>query len=263
MTVSAVKSDEFRVTIAVMPRQNEAVSLAMETEASKTRSFAIAFLVDAEDLRQLQNVLTEVGDSLEYQVTFSDGHTRQFHDVEEIIKQPNSRDCSIGSLIAGVTGRRKQSAYVVLSTLGDEGLTSPSVEYTINGTHRDIVFWGNKLDAWTAGIRQWYSIFYHGALLFLLFGLVAFGPPVLWKSVSPHLFSEGFLKSHGWLSLIVVGSFWVGIYWLFKLFPRATFAVGQGAKRHQSFTYLRTVILAAFALSFLASLLANWFTRHP
>ena len=70
------------------------------------------------------------------------------------------------------------------------------------------MFWGDKLDEWTAGIRQWYSIFYHGALLFLLLGFVVGGPPSLWKTISPHVFSEAFLKSHSWLPAIaIIGQF--------------------------------------------------------
>ena len=120
-----------------MARQNEAVVPSMEAEASKTRSLDIAFLVDADHLRQLENVLREVGDSVEYQMRFSDGHALQCRSLEEVLKQPNSRARAVISLIAGVTGRGKQSAYVVLkdapaqsgSVLSSESSASPSVEY--------------------------------------------------------------------------------------------------------------------------------------
>lgn len=249
-----------------MPRQSEVLTPLMKTEASKTCSFAIAFVADSEHLRQLQNMLREVGESLEYQVKFSDGSTRQYRDIEEVLKEPNARARAIVSFSAGVKGRSKQSANIVLSTLvpnsTDEGLRSPSVEYNINGTHKDVGFWGPKLDEWVAGIRQWYSLFYHGVLLFVLMAVVIGGPPSLWKSASPHLLSEAFLKAHSWLGAIFLISSWAAIYWLFKLFPRATFAIGQGARRHHFVQYLRTSVLVAFGVSVLASLLANWLTRH-
>ncbi len=122
----------------------------MQTEASKTRSLEIAFLVDEESLRRLEKLLREIGDSLEYQVKFSDGHTLQFRNIEEVLKLPNTRTRSIVSLISGVTGRAKRSAYVVLKDptsqpskfllLGETSSDSPSVEYTINGTQRDVIF---------------------------------------------------------------------------------------------------------------------------
>jgi hypothetical protein len=256
--------------IYLMARQSEAPAPAMQTEASKTRSLEIAFLVDAEHLRQLENVLRQAGDSLEYQVKFSDGHTVQYHDIEDVLRQPNSQTRSIVSLIAGVTGRGKQSAYVVLKDkpaqssfpLADGTSTSPSAEYTVNGTQKNVIYIGDKLDEWTAGIRQWYSVFDHGVPLLLLFGAIIVGPIWLWNNASSLLFSPTFLKSHSWLQGTTVVSLWVGIYWLFKLFPRATFAIGQGARRHQFFTYLRTAVLGTFILSVMASVLANWLTRH-
>jgi hypothetical protein len=254
-----------------MTPQNEAGGPTMRTEASKTRAFELAFLVDPEQLRQLERILRQVGDSLEYQVKFSDGHTLQYHDLGEVLKQPNSRARSIVSVIAGVTGRGKQSAFVVLkdkpvqssySPLGDRPSTPPSVEYTVNGTQKDVIYVGDKLDEWISGIRQWYSIFDRGIPLLLLVGAIILGPIWLWNSASPHLFSSAFLKSHDWLQGAIVVSLWVTIYWTFKLFPRATFAVGQGSQRHQFFTYLRNGVLGAFLLSVLASLIANWMTRH-
>lgn len=241
----------------------------MGTEASKTRSLDIAFLLDAENLTQLENTLKEIGDAIEYQVKFSDGHTLQFRSAEEVLKQPNSRARSIMSLIAGVSGRGKQSVYVVLkdppkssSTFGNSAPSSPSVEYTITGTQKNVIYLGDRLDEWAAGIRQWYSVFYRGFLALVLFAAIVAGPIWLWNNASPHLFSPAFLKSHDWLQGASLVSLWVGVYWLFKLFPRATFGIGQGVKRHQFFVYLRTSVLLGFALSSLASVLANWLTAH-
>lgn len=252
-----------------MTFQNEATGQAMQTEASKTRSFELAFLVDPEHLKQLEPILLELGNSLEYQVKLSDGHTLQYHNLNEVLKEPNSRKKSIVSLIAGATGRGKQSAFVVLkdkpartsySPLGDHAPTSPSVEYTINGTQKDVVYIGEKLDEWVSGVRQWYSTFEHGIPLLLLVALIVAGPIWLWSKASPHLFSAAFLKLHDWLQGATIVAIWVAIYWTFRLFPKATFAIGQGARRHQFFTYLRNGVLGAFVLSALASLLANWLT---
>jgi hypothetical protein len=251
-----------------MPVQHDATG-AMQTEASKTRSLDIAFLVDADNMRQLQDVLRKVGDSFEYQVRFSDGHALQYHDIEEVLKQPNSRARSIVSIIAGATGRSKQSAYVVLkdqpsqsgSNFGANTSSSPSVEYTLTGTQKDVIYIGDKLDEWTEGIRQGYSIFYSGVFQLLFTAAVIAFPIALWVYASPHLFLPAFLKAHDWVGLAFMASLWTGEYWLFKLFPRATFAIGQGARRHQFFTYLRTGVLGAFVLSLVASLLANWLTR--
>lgn len=252
-----------------MARQNEAVVPVMEAEASKTRSLDIAFVVGVDDLRQLENMLREVGDALEYQVRFSDGHALQFRDVADVLKLPNSRARAIVSLIAGVTGRGKQSVYMVLKDapvqysgiLGTSSGPSPSVEYTITGTQKNVIYLGDKFDEWTAGIRQWYSAFYRGVLSFALAAAIIAVPIWLWSTAAPHIFSATFLKAHDWLQIATIISLWVAIYWTLKLFPRATFAFGQGTQRHQFFIYLRNSVLGAFGLSALASLLANWLTR--
>lgn len=253
-----------------MPRQGEGATPAMETEASKTRSLEIAFLVDADSLRQLENLLREVGDSLEYQVRFSDGHAIQYHDVEEILKQPNHRMRSIVSLIAGVTGRGKQSAYVVLkdkpaqaSSSFGASTSSPSVEYTVTGTQKNVIYFGDKLDAWNVGIRQWYSAFYRGILSLLLGGAILAGPFLLWQYPFSHLFSQAFLKSHAWLPGAFIVGLWTSAFGISKLFPRATFAIGQGLKRDRALTYLKTVVLAAFIISVLGSAVANWLFPRP
>jgi hypothetical protein len=49
-------------------------------------------------------------------------------DIEEVIKQPNSDERSIVSLIAGTADKKAKSAYVVLRKVD-----SPSLEYTISG----------------------------------------------------------------------------------------------------------------------------------
>src|SRR5713226_4026215 len=72
----------------------------MKNEASKTRSLKIAFVVNAEHLRQLANVLGKASKQLEYTVGFSDGTSVRYGEVEEIIKLPNG-ERSITSLIAG------------------------------------------------------------------------------------------------------------------------------------------------------------------
>jgi hypothetical protein len=232
----------------------------MENEASKARSLDIAFVVDADLLRQLAKVLGEMGDSLEYQVKFSDGRTIQYRDIEDIISQPNSKGRDIVSLTAGVTGRGKQSAFIVLREA-----PSPNVEYTINGTQRNVIYFGEKLDEWTEGIRQWHSFFLTAVPGVALLLVVVFAPIILWNNASPHFFSEAVRqgKAESWIKPVFVIGLWVIEYGILRLFPRAIFAVGQGIKRHQLFTYIRNGILGAFLLSVLASVFANWLTRHP
>jgi hypothetical protein len=58
-------------------------------DASKTRTSNVAFLVDADALRNLENnILSEVKGTLEYKVKFSDGSTIKYADADSIVSSP-------------------------------------------------------------------------------------------------------------------------------------------------------------------------------
>ncbi len=229
----------------------------MENEASKTRAADIAFLVDAELLKRLEEIFCELKGTREYSVKFSDGSTVKYTDVEDIIGQPNSGKRFIGSIIAGVEARAGRSAFV---TLRDS--PSPSVEYTINVAQRDVIYLADKLDDWVAASRQWYSLFYVSGFG-IIFGMTALFAPLLlldriYKYFFPALAAASGGKPAPWMAIILLVVMYVAEYWFYKLFPQGTFAVGHGLRRHHMFSYLRTGVIAAF----LISILANWVTRH-
>ncbi len=225
----------------------------MENKAAKTRAIEIAFIVDADLLRRLETILKEVGGTLEYTVKFSDGSSVQYADMKDVIDQPNSARRAIASLIAGASGDG-QSAYVTL-----RNNPAPPVEYTVNGSQRNVIYFGDQLDDWAAATRQWYSIFSSNGAGFVI-GMGALIFPLWLVGRIP----AAFLGLTGsWIpaaALVVVG---IAEYWLFKVFIKGTFAIGQGAKRHQFLEYVRGTLLAAFIISFLAGMLANWVMRHP
>jgi hypothetical protein len=129
----------------------------MENKASKTRSLDIAFVITPDLLKQLAVILGETSDALEYTAKFSDGTSVHYDKIEDVIGQPNSDERSIVSLIAGTADGTVKSAYVNLKKND-----SPSLEYTINGTQRDVIYFADQLDDWVAATRQWYSPFFSG-----------------------------------------------------------------------------------------------------
>lgn len=158
----------------------------MKNEASKTRSLKIAFVVNAEHLRRLATVLSEASKQLEFTVGFSDGTNVRYNDVEDIIKLPNSSEHSITSLIAGTQEEGNQTAYVTLRKPGRE---SPSLEYTLTGPQRNVVYLGAQLDDWVAAIRQWYSVGHSSEMARLILVVAAvFGPLVAWGYAFQFLF---------------------------------------------------------------------------
>ena len=112
-------------------------------ETSKERSLDMAFLIDPESLRLLEELLEEGKGPVEYKVKFSDGSTVRYSSAHEVVKQPNSDKRFIVSIISSVEGRNRLSAFI---TVRDD--PAPSVEYTINGPQRhgtlanSLIYWG-------------------------------------------------------------------------------------------------------------------------
>jgi hypothetical protein len=241
----------------------------MKNEASKTRSLKIAFVVNADHLRRLDTVLSEASKQLEYTVGFSDGTSVRYNDVEDVIKLPNSSEHSITSLIAGTPEEKTlddipympisagpgvpstkvavgppPTAYVTLRK--SNPAEAPSVEYTITGPQRNVVYLGAQLDDWVAAIRQWYSFFgSFGAAGFVLALFAFFGPLLLWDKLL--LLFPQVVRTLSWVKLLVLVLLYVVEFGIFKLFPRGTFAIGRGATRNEFLMKLRMAVGALLA----------------
>ncbi len=236
----------------------------MKNEASKTRSLDIAFVVTPDLLKRLAVILGETSDTLEYTAKFSDGTSVHYNKIEDVIGQTNSDKRSIVSLIAGTADETARSAYVNLKKND-----SPSLEYTINGAQRDVIYFADQLDDWVAATRQWYSPFFSGqnnpsGAGIVLFIVAIFLPIYAWDHLSKLFLSDAFKKSNfgEWAQLVALVGMWVAEYFIFKLFPRGTFAIGQGERRHQFFVYIRRTVIFGTLLSVLVRALWTWFAKH-
>jgi hypothetical protein len=236
----------------------------MHYSASKTRSLNIAFVVDAELLRSLVRILHERSEALEYTVKFSDGVSVRYRQIEEVIGQPNSSKRSIVSIIVGTAGDEERSAFVNL-----KANDFPSVEYTVTGMQRDVIYFADKLDEWVAAARQSYSW-----LVPTPDATPSFGSAVLMAGVIfipmflvlymarwwPAVFSKAVM--HGFPAGAALVALYTAEYWIAQMFPRGTFAVGGGQKKHQAIVVARWTILVGIAVSILAGIIANAITRH-
>jgi hypothetical protein len=223
----------------------------MENEATKNRPLKVAFLLDPTSLRSLQALLSEIHGPVEYQVKFSDGSTVRYADVEEIVGQPNSGARSIVSVISSVEGEGR-SAF-----LGMRGAPEPSVEYTVTGVQRDVIYFSEKLDDWIASCTQWYSRFYTSNLGLLL-AVAVIVLPVFFAGRVAKVYAPGKGDWHSYLAGATLIGVAVAEYWILKLFPRATFAFGYGARRNQMFNVIRVSVLLALAVA----LVREWLLRH-
>jgi hypothetical protein len=224
----------------------------MENDTSKNRQLKVAFLLDPDDLRNLQTLSSEIQGAIEYRVKFSDGSTIRYGDVDEIITQSNAGEKFIVAVTVSVDGESGRSLFLTM-----RGAPEPSVEYILAGTQRDVGYFSDKLDDWIASCTQWYSPFYASNLGVLL-ALGLFSLPIFFAGRVAKVFPPGKGDWHSYLSGVTLFGGWVVEYWVLKLFPRATFAIGYGAKREKFFNVIRVSVLLAIAVA----LLREWLGRH-
>jgi hypothetical protein len=227
-------------------------------KASRNRAHAMAFRVDAALLDRLSTVLAEVGKPLQYKVKFSDGDEVAYPNVEEVIQQPNTSSRSIVSITASTPGENEEFANVVL-----RNNPSPHVEYTVNGPQQRVVYFGSQLDQWVATIRKWYSpIFFSTVPALLGIAFAAYAPFFLWEHVASRFVPVAIIQGQtdSWIRSISIVGMWVAEFGATKLFPRAAFAIGQGANRDNNLKYVRGIIVA-FVISVLAGMVANLLHR--
>ena len=231
----------------------------VDYQTAKTRPLDIAFVLEADSLRHLATVLGESGRYLEYTVKLADGTSVRYPDIEEVIKQPNLRENAIVSLIAGTPTEDFQSAYVVLRKD-----PAPTVEYTVNGPQQKVVYLAYKLDQWVATIQQWHSRFYLSGYAGVALLVAIAAPILLWNGVVSHFFPNVPKDStpYPWQKSVWIVGMWVLEGFATKLFPKATFAVGQGAKRYETVKKVRVALFYAIPSAVILSLIAAWIHDH-
>jgi len=219
---------------------------------SKTRPANIDFVLDAEALRRPARVLDESGGTQEYAVKFADGRTVRFPNVEQVIGQPNTRENPIVSLIAGTP----QPISIVF-----RGTPDPTVEYTINGPQKEVIYLADKLDEWMSSIAGWYSWLRVPTYSLGVLAITICAPFLLWSYVLPHFFIDQTAR-HAWTKPCFFIACWILEWWATKLFPRAVFAIGQGERRYGALKKLRATFFVAIPSAIVLGWITTWLHDH-
>jgi hypothetical protein len=227
----------------------------MENESVKECALKNAFLIDPSHLKNLQTILSKVNGQVEYRVRFSDGSTVKYSDVEQVISQPNAPNKSFVGFGASVAN---ESHSILLTMRGDVESSDTSIEYKVTGTETEVDGLARQLEIWIASCNQLYSVFYTTNLKLLL-GFVVFIIPVFLTNRVANTYPPGKGGWHSYLPAATLVGVSVIEYWILRLFPRATFAIGYGARRNLMFNVLRVSVLLAILVRWLADgLKALW-----
>jgi hypothetical protein len=233
---------------------------------SKDLSFRSAFVLDQAALERVMHILGEVSGDVEFRVHCSDGSTKYPSSSEELLSLPNTSDQAITRISLATTYARSPRVSIDMRNDFEMG---PSIECTVDGQDKDVVFLGYRLSEWVSTIRQTYSAIafstptsYGLVFLSYVLGAVLLGAAV---DFFRHVSAPGALGI-GVLGVSLASAPWWGKRVRRRLFPIGLFAVGDGIRRHQQFLSLKRhlslgAILVAIGASIIGGIVAYWATR--
>ncbi|WP_197492621.1 hypothetical protein, partial [Methylomonas methanica] len=208
----------------------------------------------------------ELANQVSISAACADRLDRAFENIDELKKFNNSKRAAITELsIVARDENRSQRFSISLSN--DEQRNArisleaeEAIAIKINDAYEDF------LDS----VRPWYSWVARADWYLVVFGiwmLIQFG------SIGILMFKATSISftwpTDGIPAKELLKSFLVGLTPLFigiamnrvrdKFFPTGTFAFGDGENRHQHNEVIRTVLIAAFAVSVVSSIAVSWF----
>lgn len=238
--------------------------------ASTSVSLKQAFVIRADVLRRLGDILeTKVG-KLSITARCTDDVQREFRNVQALIEYDNIRSRQICRL--GLDSRsddRSKSASISFDSgpfsLVDLSITSPSDEFVV-AVRQDVLALVGELRPWygrvstvdftglallTLGVIPAASLI--GLLLAVVLGFVTIN-----ITHGPTSASE--IRGMALFCLAVVAA--AGVIWALdrtrdRLFPAAVFAIGEGLTRYQTQDTIRWVVVVGLVVSCVGSLLAS------
>lgn len=213
--------------------------------ASKKDRLKEPFVLTARDLRKVDRVL---GSSVTYTVKCSDGLKREFTDVEQLIQYENPPEREIWwVVISSKSYSPKRSAVISLGPYDEN-------EVDIRGPENEVIQLSLAVKDCLIGMRPWYAHitkFNFGMKMSaLIFATLLF---LTNHSLSELSTTDGMI----WVILATIVLFIVshileGLK--ARFFPKAVFAIGQGAKRYDDQEKIRLTVIVGFVISFLAGL---------
>ena len=234
-------------------------NISMETHAK----FDIphAFVATGDDVSKLWDIFHNAGLAVTATVSCTDGLVRHYDNCESLVQYENPTRSAIASLeisakspdpytTAEISLGARYSAPISISLRGEENLVS-SLRTRLGDT--------------ADGMRAWYSKISTIDFFYVWFPILA-ALYFLYQIMSPSSTSQPAMQLKKALEILAIvvaamGSIALVIWsiaWIRnKLFPIATFAIGQGLSRHQYHEQIRWVVIIGFVVGVVASIVAT------
>ena len=214
-----------------------------------------AFVCEAEDLERLTKLLKSRVGEVSWEIVCADGIDRSSEDLTALLEFDNAPNRTIQRLHLRAWGNNAQcSASVRLGGLFN------ALDASIDGPIEFVEQLRSALESQLYGLRAWYARvarmdFVGLLLLFWVCTGIVLANLVDSSNESSGLTVRGkvLLFFTATLGVMVIGWGLNGIRK--RLFPRVTFAIGQGKRRHGNLEKIRWGVFIAFGVSLLAGLL--------
>lgn len=224
-------------------------------EVSKTRNFKLAYLINERKLRELDSIVKEVSDEVEYQVSCVDGTSIKFTALDDLINYPNRKEKQYKEI--EVRSSYSSSSSVRISVNFMSYFYSESIRYRISGDERNVDYHAGKIEGFIMSLKQWYSFLsVNNILSIAIIAIIGQLIPIaILFSLDMHerydtlWWVAGFFTS----MLALYGYDKVKVY----LFPISSFELGDGIDRIKTQNFVRNLILVGILLAALLSYLVN------
>lgn len=235
-------------------------------QISRSDRETAVFVLKWADIEKLLGAVAQHLPAISISASCTDRLDRTFADMEELKKFSNSQRAAISELkVVAWDEKRSQRFSIALSN--DE---RHNIRVSLDADESTAIYVNDLYQDFLDSVRPWYSwiaradwyLVVIGIWLFVQFGGLAIA---MFKATS---ISFEWPKD-GVPGKIILKSFLIGLLPLFigaamnrvrgKFFSTGTFAFGDGENRHNRNEVIRTVLIAAFAVSVVSSLVVSWF----
>lgn len=232
----------------------------MSTVASKNDTLKNPYVLTADDLRKLHETFQIFGYPITYDVSCSDGLKREFTDVNELLRYENPPNRKIKSITVCITSVEPTKATYPLMAVVTFG--QHEIHVSIKWIEETLLKFDAAFQERLSGMRPWYAPLaminfapskLMAILLALLYGAAVYKPGAITLANDVTTFLAVAISILGIAFLIFVGGNLLA-FLNHLFFPKAVFAIGQGAKRHDDKEKIRWGII----ISFLISIVSGW-----
>lgn len=230
-------------------------------EAHTKFDIAHAFVATSSDISKLWGIFENAGLTVTATVSCTDGLVRHFDNCESLIAYDNPKRAAITSLELSA---KSHDPYTTAEISLGARYTAP-ISISLRGEENVISSMRTNVSDTVDGMRAWYSrvstidFFYFWLPIFMVLSLLV---QIMSPSGTPHP-PAPLKKALEVLAIVaavlggIAAVIWA-IAWLRKrLFPVATFAIGQGLSRHQHIEQIRWVAIVGFVVGVGASIVAT------